>query len=691
MLHSRDPIEVRFDRYVKALFSLNLPNTWAFPTFFLFFLHPSAEFFVKPTAAEWFLRFVGAGDVYQPVPSGQIYGLIRKNAHALKAALAEFKPRDMIDVQSLIWVAHRESKARIGRLNTKGQIELGVPAADYQSTSREMIIREAQASIMDQTAQPHLSQQAVDEFSRLFRIFTTDFLLKPEGKKHLSTYESNRIQARANFKRVVKAAQAHEDITDLVLNGLLPHSDTEFNRNRGAWISIAPAFTGDLKVKFEAKKWAVANDWPAISKAIFEFVQNAVDAPERLTELCEDFSQSRFSKGFQTGTLTPMLSALDPRSFVLINNKSRKVINYFACTKFSQKLIDYPAINTLAFELFESLKVILNPSRDVSARTADIFDTFCHWLVTIHKYDLSGSVMFHPGEEADKAASDDSTHTPTAHHENAFSFEMLVGDVYAEESEVRRIINALTRKKQIVLYGPPGTGKTFLARKLAAYLTNGDDSRQDLVQFHPAYAYEDFVEGIRPKTSAGQLSYDLVPGRFRQFCDRARQRPDDIFVLIIDEINRANLSRVFGELMYLLEYRDETIKLAHGTPFSIPRNVRIIGTMNTADRSIALVDHALRRRFAFIHLQPNFDLLRRFHAATGYPVEPLITLLQELNADIGDSNYAVGVSFFLVPDLAVYLPDIWRLEIEPYLEEHFFGNTELMRRYRWGAVTSKLA
>ena len=113
------------------------------------------------------------------------------------------------------------------------------------------------------------------------------------------------------------------------------------------------------------------------------------------------------------------------------------------------------------------------------------------------------------------------------------------------------MLAGLQRKGQIVLYGPPGTGKTFLARKLAAYLTNGDDSRQDLVQFHPVYAYEDFVEGIRPKTSAGQLSYDLVPGRFRQFCDRARQRPDDIFVLIIDEINRANLSRVFGELMYL--------------------------------------------------------------------------------------------------------------------------------------------
>jgi 5-methylcytosine-specific restriction protein B len=260
----------------------------------------------------------------------------------------------------------------------------------------------------------------------------------------------------------------------------------------------------------------------------------------------------------------------------------------------------------------------------------------------------------------------------------------------ASDEDIDLILTALERKGQIVFYGPPGTGKTFLARKLAQYLTNDDATRQDLVQFHPAYAYEDFVEGIRPKTNDGQLSYELVPGRFRHFCDRARQRPDDIFVLIIDEINRANLSRVFGELMFLLEYRDQSITLASGTTFSIPTNVRIIGTMNTADRSIALVDHALRRRFAFIHLPPDYAILKRFHAESEFDTTPLINVLCDLNAAIDDPHYEVGITFFLDENLAQSLPAIWQLEIEPYLEEYFFSNRETVDRFRWDAVQTRL-
>src|SRR5690606_31193687 len=139
---------------------------------------------------------------------------------------------------------------------------------------------------------------------------------------------------------------------------------------------------------------------------------------------------------------------------------------------------------------------------------------------------------------------------------------------------------------------PPGTGKTYLAQRLARFLIGTGDGFVDLVQFHPAYAYEDFIQGIRPVAQPdGSLSYEMTPGRFLQFCAEARRREGPC-VLIIDEINRANLSRVFGELMYLLEYRDQEIPLAGGGVFSIPTNVRLLGTMNTADRSVALVDHA---------------------------------------------------------------------------------------------------
>jgi 5-methylcytosine-specific restriction protein B len=273
------------------------------------------------------------------------------------------------------------------------------------------------------------------------------------------------------------------------------------------------------------------------------------------------------------------------------------------------------------------------------------------------------------------------------------SLPQLAEDTGFDEAELARWVRAIERKGQAILYGPPGTGKTFVAEKLAQHLIGGGDGFFDLVQFHPAYAYEDFVQGIRPQSQGDHLSYPVVPGRFLDFCAEASQRAGRC-VLIIDEINRANLSRVFGELMYLLEYRERAIPLAAGgQPFQIPANVRLIGTMNTADRSIALVDHALRRRFAFLALYPNYDLLRRYHQRrqTGFPVEGLIAVLQRLNGQINDPHYAVGVTFFLTSHLADELEDIWRMEIEPYLEEYFFDQPGKVADFRWEAVQSKVA
>lgn len=163
-------------------------------------------------------------------------------------------------------------------------------------------------------------------------------------------------------------------------------------------------------------------------------------------------------------------------------------------------------------------------------------------------------------------------------------------------------------------------------------------------------------------------------------------------MLIIDEINRANLARVFGELMYLLEYRDQDVPLAGGSRLRIPANVRLIGTMNTADRSIALVDHALRRRFAFLALYPHFDALRDFHRrhSTDYPVEKLILVLNRLNSAIHDRHYHVGITYFLRQALAIEIADIWRMEIEPYLDEYFFDQPDKADAFRWERVQTDL-
>jgi 5-methylcytosine-specific restriction protein B len=214
--------------------------------------------------------------------------------------------------------------------------------------------------------------------------------------------------------------------------------------------------------------------------------------------------------------------------------------------------------------------------------------------------------------------------------EPEYGIEQLSRDTGIGEEKLRRWVRTVERKGQAIFYGPPGTGKTFIAQHLAKYLTGGGDGFYDLVQFHPSYSYEDFVQGIRPESRDGTLSYPVVPGRFKEFCREAAKRRSPC-VLIVDEINRANLSRVFGELMYLLEYRKEEVPLAGGGKFRIPENVRLIGTMNTADRSIALVDHALRRRFAFLELYPDYELLRKYHSTTGFPVDNLIGELMKLN------------------------------------------------------------
>jgi 5-methylcytosine-specific restriction protein B len=262
-----------------------------------------------------------------------------------------------------------------------------------------------------------------------------------------------------------------------------------------------------------------------------------------------------------------------------------------------------------------------------------------------------------------------------------------------DKTEIERCIKAINRKKQAILYGSPGTGKTYLADKIAKYLIGGMDIARDgfleLVQFHPAYAYEDFIQGIRPQARPdGRLDYQIVPGRFLEFCKKAESR-EGLCVLIIDEINRANLTQVFGELMYLLEYRNKKICLAGSSePFSIPENVRIIGTMNTADRSIALVDHALRRRFAFIELRPNYDVLRRYHEKneTGFQVDGLIETLERLNKAIANKHYEIGISFFLTKNLTEELEDIWKMEIEPYLEEYFYDQLDKVDEFRWDKI-----
>lgn len=269
------------------------------------------------------------------------------------------------------------------------------------------------------------------------------------------------------------------------------------------------------------------------------------------------------------------------------------------------------------------------------------------------------------------------------------SLDSFVENTGIERTVAESWLRRLGRKKHLVFQGPPGTGKTFVAKRLAQLLIAGSAGRLETLQFHPSYAYEDFVQGIRPLVKEGRVSYELMKGHFLKFCDEARKRPEAPFVLLIDEMNRGNLSRIFGELLFLLEYRNESIPLAQGEErFSIPENVHLLATMNTADRSIALIDHALRRRFSFVYLEPDYALLRRSLAARGFDAEQLPEVLQRINQAIGDRHYHLGTSFFLTPGptLRENIKDIWEGEIEPYLDEYFFNELSKVEGFRWATL-----
>lgn len=537
-----------------------------------------------------------------------------------------------------------------------------------------------------------LDQEMQLKFEQLFGDFVESYLPSQDGQWHISIYEPTRAKGRQNYLSIKEAAGQGENVVERVLLQLLPYADTASNRQNGAWIHYAPSINGGLKLWYERKGWTQPQDWPFIATAILEFVTRCANAPVDSAQACKDFAARPYSKGLQTGMLTPILNALRPADYVLINNKPRQVINYFAGTSHGQRLIDYPGINSTARQLAEALQGTMRQFDVPPLTNSDLLDMFSHWLVAVRKYPFVApqSIILTSGISEGVRPAYILEASEVREINPSYSLSACAADTGLEEQVLTQWIRALKRKGQAILYGPPGTGKTFVAEHLARHLISNLDGFIELVQFHPAYSYEDFIQGIRPKAlEGGGLDYPLVAGRFLEFCEKAHTKEGPC-VLIIDEINRANLARVFGELMYLLEYRNEQIPLAGGHFLGIPSNVYLIGTMNTADRSIALVDHALRRRFAFLALYPNYETLRQYHEQTGFPVAGLIGTLQALNTQIGNRHYEVGISYFLRENLADELEDIWQMEIEPYLEEIFFDRPEKLQLFGWQSIRQKV-
>ena len=284
--------------------------------------------------------------------------------------------------------------------------------------------------------------------------------------------------------------------------------------------------------------------------------------------------------------------------------------------------------------------------------------------------------MIETGTNPSEEPSDAALRTLTA--------QLLFDDV----GHLRRIERLLDEKRQVIFQGPPGTGKTYVARKLAECLAGSSD-RVRLVQFHPSYAYEDFVQGYRPTLdSEGRAGFELRPGPLLEMAKRAEREESKKHFLVIDEINRGNLSKVLGELYFLLEYRKEKMRLQYDDRlFSLPDNLYIIGTMNTADRSIALVDLALRRRFSFVEFYPDRPpvegLLRRWLERHGEGMDWVAGVVDHANTKLPDRRAAIGPSYFMRPGLDEdAVARIWEHNVLPYVEEQLPGEHDRLDEFK---------
>ncbi len=420
------------------------------------------------------------------------------------------------------------------------------------------------------------------------------------------------------------------------------------------------------------KKWGARSPDAALKALQALWTKNDLPVAERIRAFSDQLPQSVIrGPGTRIRAISTLLMGLDAKQYPPF------AINTFE-NAYKQTGYDLPKKNADETALYEHALGFLD---------CFIKEARAHGVTLRHRLDMQSVIWEFRGEKLAKLPVLGLGPQP---HQPKTLQEALADELFLPVDFLKRIESLLEDKKQIIFQGPPGTGKTYVARALAQCLA-GSEGQVTLVQFHPSYAYEDFVRGFRPTLVNGQAGFELRDGPLLQAAEQARTDPDAEHYLVIDEINRGNLAKVFGELYFLLEYRDEKIRLQYQKEgeedFSLPKNLYIIGTMNTADRSIALVDLALRRRFYFVEFHPDKEpvknVLRRWLQEKPPGMEWVAACVDLANERLSDDRHAaIGPSYFMKDGLdEADVRRIWEHSVLPYIEERLFGDDDRLGEF----------
>jgi 5-methylcytosine-specific restriction protein B len=406
--------------------------------------------------------------------------------------------------------------------------------------------------------------------------------------------------------------------------------------------------------------WLVANPkiWSMVDMAVGTKVEyslyNDNDKPRRIAQNFLDAKVGDKVIGYESTPTKQVVALLE-----VSRANDGKTIEYTK-TKSLERPVDYSSFKDLP-EL-ASMQFLQNPQGSFFALTQAEYEDVIEMI-----------------------DDDNPIRTTSKEEPEIYDKEDFLSEVYMKEEDYDSLLYLLKTKKNIILQGAPGVGKTFSAKRLAySMMGMKDEERVEVVQFHQNYTYEDFIMGYKPTEDGG---FKLMNGIFYRFCKKAESDPEREYFFIIDEINRGNLSKVFGELMMLIEngYRGKSIKLAYTNElFSVPENIYLIGMMNTADRSLAMIDYALRRRFSFFDMKPGFDSegFKDYQKdLNNETLDRFIQAIESLNDTIAKDDslgtgFCIGHSYFCEQKSfdKQWLENVLNYDIAPMLREYWFDD-----------------